>query len=334
MFKSNYATILASLVLALTSTSSTAKQAQQAQQGEEHRGPAGDAEHLRFARVNGVRLAYRIEGAGVPVIFLHAEPGSHEQWSLQMEAFSQEYLFISYDRRGNGSSEAPVYGYSPRAHAEDLNQRMHFFGLRAAHFVVTSRSGMIILIFLKHYPEKVRSIIFADAMTPLVKLPPLWQHIIDRRLTEPIPSLEEVLRRREDRKHLPGLKVARSMPHVREILDRMVDQYSPRIYLTPQRSDITSTLDIGPWNHRDFPEMTKMYQPMLLLVGELTDPLFAEGSKEAHKLWPNSRYHVIPGTDHLLMLEAPEEFNRLSLEFLAGVDERRRQRDEWVGQVP
>jgi pimeloyl-ACP methyl ester carboxylesterase len=305
-----------------------------AQDSEQYRGPAGDTEHLEFARVNGVELAYRMEGAGFPVIFLHGEPGSHEQWALQMEAFSKNYLFISYDRRGNGSSEAPVYSYSPRAHAEDLNQLMNFLGIQESHFVVHSRSGMIILIFLKKYPGKVRSIIFADAMTPLVKLPPLWDHIIQRRLTEPIPSLKEVLVRREARKHLPGLRVARSMPHVREILDRMVDQYSPRIYLTPQRSDITSPLDIGPWNNRDFPDMTKMYHPILLLVGELTDPLFSEGSKEASELWPNTRHHIIPGTDHLPMLEAPEEFNRLSLEFLSGVDDRRKRRDKWIGQVP
>jgi 3-oxoadipate enol-lactonase len=34
------------------------------------------------------------------------------------------------------------------------------------------------------------------------------------------------------------------------------------------------------------------------------------------KVFPSIDYHEIPGTDHFLMLEKPEEFNRILLEFL------------------
>jgi pimeloyl-ACP methyl ester carboxylesterase len=102
----------------------------------------------------------------------------------------------------------------------------------------------------------------------------------------------------------------------------MIDQYSPLVAMNPQRSDMASATHIGPWNDRDFPDMAKMHQPVLLLVGELTDVFFIEGATRAHRLWPNTRYHSIPGTDHLLMLEAPRQFNRLVLDFLADVDER------------
>ena len=73
---------------------------------------------------------------------------------------------------------------------------------------------------------------------------------------------------------------------------------------------------------------------MLLVVGELTDIFFIEGAQEAHRLWPNTRYYMIPGTDHLLVLEAPDVFNSLVLDFLADVDAQVAARDEWVGQVP
>ena len=93
-----------------------------AREAEYARGPAAaDADQLRFVVVNGVKLAYRVAGSGEAVIFVHGEGYSHELWTEQLDAFSKKYFIVSYDRRGHGSSEDPVTGYSETAHAEDLN---------------------------------------------------------------------------------------------------------------------------------------------------------------------------------------------------------------------
>ena len=81
---------------------------------------------------------------------------------------------------------------------------------------------------------------------------------------------------------------------MKEILDRMVDHYSPRIYMAPQRSDIRSAL--------------------------------MEAAREARRVLPHTRFEIIPETDHLLMLENPEEFNRIALRFLQEVDGTRESR--------
>ena len=65
---------------------------------DEHRGPAGDAAMLRYVTVNGVRIAYRVEGAGTPVVFVHGEGYSHELWTKQIEPFARKYQVIAYDR--------------------------------------------------------------------------------------------------------------------------------------------------------------------------------------------------------------------------------------------
>ena len=287
------------------------------------RGPAGDAEHLGFVMVNGVKLAYRIEGAGVPVVFVHGEGYSHELWTGQIDAFSESHLFVSYDRRGHGLSDAPLTGYSETAHAEDLHALMQHFGIREAHLVANSRGGSIVIQFLRMYPGKVRSITFADATIPLIEISDAsaFKPAV-KVLNGPPASLQEALEGRKRAKKSSFTAVAQSREDTRAILERMVDQYSPLVAMNPQRSDMASATHIGPWNDRDFPDMAKMHQPVLLLVGELTDVFFVEGATRAHRLWPNTRYHSIPGTDHLLMLEAPRQFNRLVLDFLADVDER------------
>lgn len=300
---------------------------------ESYRGPAGDPEHLRFVQINGVRLAYRMEGAGVPVVFVHGEGYSHELWSRQIEAFRTRYQFISYDRRGHGQSEDPLTGYSPITHAEDLNSLLNHFGIRQAHFVVNSRGGAVIMQLLRIYPAKIRSITFADATIALAKISEAFAPVV-KRLKGPPSTLEEALQAREKGKTSSFTKIAQSRKDTRTVLHRMADQYSPRIAMNPQRSDSSSAMDIGPYNLRDFPDMTKIYQPILLIVGELTDNFFIEGAKKAHTLWPNTRYHMIPGTDHLLMLEHPHQFNQLVLDFLTQVEALLKSRETMTGQTP
>src|SRR5690606_24379291 len=212
--------------------------AQAASTGD-HRGPAGDAELLRFVNVNGVRLAYRLEGAGIPVIFVHGEGYSHELWTRQLDAFAEHYMTITYDRRGHGQSEDPVTGYSETAHAEDLNALMQHFGIRQAHLVANSRGGSIVIRFLALYPEKVRSLTFADATIPLVEITEesAFRAVLPG-LKGPPPSLEQALEGRERAKRSSFTRVAQSRPDTKAILERMIDQYSPRVAMNPQRSDM------------------------------------------------------------------------------------------------
>jgi pimeloyl-ACP methyl ester carboxylesterase len=180
----------------------------------------------------------------------------------------------------------------------------------------------------------VRSIVFADAAIALTEPTPTFRAIVERRLKEPVPTLEVALKWREEAKLSSFTKVAQTNPEVRAVLDRMVDQYSPRVLMNPQKSDSTSAMDTSPWNGRDYPDMATFYQPMLLVVGERSDDLFINAAKEAHRLWPNSRYAMIPGVDHLLSLEAPEAFNELALTFLTDVEAIIEARRKWNGYAP
>lgn len=322
------ATLLLAVALAATPVA-------HAQPATYTRPPAADVEQLHFVHVNGVKLAYRLAGNGTPVVFVHGEGYSHELWTKQVDAFARRHLFISYDRRGHGMSDDPITGYSETAHAEDLNALLTHFGIREAHFVANSRGGAIIVQFLKLHPDKVRSITFADAtiaLAPITKESAFFD--APKAMAGPPPTLEQALAGREAAKKSSFTRVAQARPELAAIQARMADQFSPRVAMNPQRSDSASPMHIGPWNTRDFPDMSRMPQPMLLLVGELTDVFFIEGAKEAHRLWPNTRHQVIPGTDHLLMLEDPETFNRLVLDFLAEVDAQVAGREKWVGQVP
>jgi 3-oxoadipate enol-lactonase len=282
--------------------------------------PAIDADLLQYAEVNGVRLAYRLAGSGVPVIFVHGESHSHELWSEQINPISQRYTFVSYDRRGHGHSEAPFTGYSPLAHMHDLSALMRHVGIEDAHFVVSSRGGAIVLQLLRLNPRAVRSVVFADATIPIVPLSPTFLSAVER-YRRPAASAAEAAQERAARKQAPFYKVARTVPRIAEVLSRMIDQHSLRIAMNPRRGpDLTSPIDIGPWNETDFPDMASLAKPVLIVVGAETDRFFLTGAELAAARWPGARHVVVPGADHLFPLEAPETFNKLLLEFFANVE--------------
>jgi pimeloyl-ACP methyl ester carboxylesterase len=284
---------------------------------------AASAPELQYAVVNGVRLAYRVSGSGVPVVFVHGESHSHEVWREQIDAIGARHTAIVYDRRGHGQSDAPVTGYSPIAHLHDLQALLRFLGVQDAHFVVSSRGGAIILQLLRVEPRLARSVVFADATIPLVPLSPAFEAAVQR-YRRPASSLAEAAQERAARKQAPFYKVARTLPHVAEVMSRMIDQHSLRIAINPRRgSDLTSPMDIGPWNDVDFPDMAALAKPVLIVVGAETDPLFLTAAEQAAAAWPTARRVVVPGVDHLLPLEAPQTFNTLLTEFFNSVDSAR-----------
>jgi pimeloyl-ACP methyl ester carboxylesterase len=281
---------------------------------------ARDHELLQYAQVNGVRLAYRLAGNGVPVIFVHGESHSHELWSEQFAPASERHTVVTYDRRGHGASEAPFTGYSPLAHMHDLSALMRFLGIDEAHFVVGSRGGAIVLQLLRANPGAVRSVVFADATIPLVPLSPAFEAAVQR-YRRPAASEAEAAVEREARKQAAFYRIARTVPRVFEVLSRMIDQYSLRVSTNPRRGlDMTSPLDIGPWASADLPDMSTLGKPVLIVVGAETDPLFLTAAERAASVWAGARYVIVAGADHMLPLEVPERFNTLILEFFAAAD--------------
>ena len=57
--------------------------------------------------------------------------------------------------------------------------------------------------------------------------------------------------------------------------------------------------------------------PMVPLLGIYAGPSHIASREAVLAHFPSAEYTAIPGTGHFLMLEKPEEFNRLLLAFLA-----------------
>ena len=69
--------------------------------------PAGPAHYQRQSVVvNGMTLNYVSAGSGPPVVLIHGNPGSYEDYTLAVvERLSRSYYVVAFDRPGHGYSE-------------------------------------------------------------------------------------------------------------------------------------------------------------------------------------------------------------------------------------
>lgn len=60
----------------------------------------------QFVSANGLRLHFVSKGAGRPIVFIHGNPGSHQDFSRNLLGeLSESYRAVAFDRPGHGHSE-------------------------------------------------------------------------------------------------------------------------------------------------------------------------------------------------------------------------------------
>ena len=105
------------------------------------------------------------QGSGVPVVFLHAATGSSQVWEHQFPAFTAAgYRVIAYDRRGYGRSTVNPAGTQPGTGADDLLALVDHLRVERFHLLGTAAGGGIALDFALSFPQRLRSLVIANAV--------------------------------------------------------------------------------------------------------------------------------------------------------------------------
>ena len=121
-------------------------------------------EGIKTAKVNGTTLAYREQGEGEPVVFLHGGMMDLRVWEEQLPAVGRSYRAIAYSRRFARPNE-PI---DPEAidpvlqHVEDLVAFLNEIDAKPAHLVGHSGGGLVCLYTALRHPDVVRSLVLED----------------------------------------------------------------------------------------------------------------------------------------------------------------------------
>jgi pimeloyl-ACP methyl ester carboxylesterase len=254
-----------------------------------------------YAELPGVRVWYTdTGGSGVPVVFIHAATGSSRVWEHQLPAFTAAgYRVVAYDRRGFGRSVINPASVQPGTGADDLLALVNHLGIDRFHLVGTAAGGGIALDFAVSFPQRLRSLVVANAVGGVQDKDylELGQRIRPASQFDALPP--------DFRELGPSYRAANpsGTQHWLELERTSRPQGSPPPAQTT-RNRITFAL------------LEEIKVPTLLLTGDadLYAPpavlrLFAARIK-------NSESVVMPEAGHSAYWEQPEIFNRTVLEFI------------------
>jgi len=253
-----------------------------------------------YAALPGVRIWYADTGGrGAPVVFVHAATGSSRVWEHQLPAFTAAgYRVVAYDRRGFGRSVIDPAGVQPGTGADDLLALVDRLGIDRLHLIGTAAGGGIALDFALSFPQRLRSLVVANAVGGVQDAD--YLELAQR--IRPAPQFDA----------LP--------PDFRELGPsyRAADPGGTQRWLElehtsrPQGPPPAQTVR----NRITFASLEAMKVPTLLLTGDadLYAPpavlrLFAARIKSSESV-------VVPEAGHSTYWEQPEIFNRTVLEFI------------------
>jgi len=113
---------------------------------------------------NGITIHYRTVGRGEDVVLIHGLGTNRAFWHLDvLLSLGRKFRVTIYDLRGHGYSTMPPSGYTSADMAADLHHLLDHLEIEKAHLVGHSLGGVIALHYAALYPERVASLIVADA---------------------------------------------------------------------------------------------------------------------------------------------------------------------------
>src|SRR3984893_4119513 len=111
----------------------------------------------------GVRIHYRTEGEGQPLVLQHEFTDSLETWydTGYVKALKSHYRLILIDARGHGASDKPHQpdAYERERNVADITTVLDDLNVTRAHYFGYSMGGRIGFAIARYAPERVHSLV-------------------------------------------------------------------------------------------------------------------------------------------------------------------------------
>jgi pimeloyl-ACP methyl ester carboxylesterase len=114
----------------------------------------------KFVTVDGTRLHFLIKGAGRPVVLIHGNPGSGQDWTRVFGPLAARNKAIAFDRPGHGQSERPRHGDATvEVQAGLLHDALKQLHIERPIVVGHSWGGALALVYAISYPKEVAGVV-------------------------------------------------------------------------------------------------------------------------------------------------------------------------------
>jgi pimeloyl-ACP methyl ester carboxylesterase len=241
------------------------------------------------ANVNGAEIYYEIHGEGEPLLLLHGFNGSGQAFADFLPDYAAKYRVILPDLRGHGRSTNPSGEFTHRQSAKDVFALLDKLGIEKVRGIGTSTGGMTLVHMATQQPERIEAMILVGAT---IYFPEQARKIMRSRNPDEMTA-EDLERGRAVHKH--GDEQVRAL---RRQFYGFKDSYEDMNFTAPLLGTI---------------------QARTLVVHGDRDQFFpVDIPLEMYRSIPNSFLWIVPNGGHGPHRQHPEEFLKLTKEFLAG----------------
>jgi 3-oxoadipate enol-lactonase len=256
-----------------------------------------------FVEVEGGKLYYERAGEGENVVLIHDGMLHSAVWDEQFARFARHFAVIRYDRRGYGRSSKPLAPYSS---LDDLIALFDALKLDRAAVCGMSAGGGLAIDFTLAHPERVTALVLVGAVVGGF---PYTEHFITRggRMRPGAsPDADSVYR-----------YFAEKDPW--EIAPQNLEAHAKVLRLVtenPPQEDRQIKMPASP----ALPRLGEIKARTLVIAGESDIPdVHAHAGAIAAGI-PKARRAVVVNSGHLVPLEQPVAFDRVTLPFLMGLE--------------
>ena len=278
--------------------------------------PASAAPVSKFADVNGVRLHYLTEGKGPAIILLHGYAETSHMWLPLIGKLAVNHTVIAPDLRGFGDSATPASGYTKKEMAQDIHALAQSLGITSSEVVGHDIGLMVAYAYAAQYQSEVKRVVLMDAFLPGIGdwtkvwlLRDLWHF----HFYGPTPLALVKGRERIYFEHFWndfGADPKHSVPEA----DRV---FYAKAYAKPGHMAAGfEVFHAFEQDAKDFDDMAKvpLSMPMMVLSGEKAGGQFL--IDQGKMVDPDVEGHIIKGSGHWLMEEAPDQVIPLLVAYL------------------
>ena len=278
--------------------------------------------------VNGTSLAYREEGEGDPVVFVHGGITDLRAWEHNVPEVGRRHRAITYSRR-YARPNVDIDRNAPdpwQLHADDLAALLPKLGAAPAHLVANSQGAFISLLVAIQHPDLVRCLVLEEPpVVPLfVSVPPRPTEILKLLVTRPrtaVAMIESV-----SRQVMPVRRAFESGDDDAGLRRFVITAIGQKAYEALSEESWArfeanvSTLRAG-MLHDMFPPLDDamvrgVRVPTLLLTGQNSPAFLLRLTDRLEELLPNVERAEIPNASHVMHEDNPAATNSAILDFL------------------
>ena len=254
---------------------------------------------------DGVPIAYDVHGSGKPaLVFVHGWCCNKTYWDAQVSSFASMYTVVTIDLAGHGESGHGRKRYTVEAFGEDVAAVVNKLNLERVVLVGHSMGGAVILEAARRLPKRVIGLIGVDT----------YQNLEESNTPE---RVEEFLKPMREDFHKAAVDFVRGYLFRPTTDSALVEKVVLDISSASPEVGVSALHELLLYDAKPALEEVRVPIRSINTDGYPTDV------EAGRRLAASFDVTVIPGLSHYVMMEAPEDFNRIleqDVKTLGGTD--------------